>query len=140
MLVGIDALLSGALLCALDEMGHGDALVIADANFPARRLAKAPIIQLVGVDAPTATRSILTVFPVDTSERIEIMRSPLGTQPVQEELLSEFPGEATSEVALVERHDFYALAETAALIIQTGDTRPYANLLIRKAGINRTSR
>ncbi|MEO8528910.1 MAG: RbsD/FucU domain-containing protein, partial [Pseudolysinimonas sp.] len=34
MLKDVDPLLSGELLKVLDEMGHGDVLVIADRNFP----------------------------------------------------------------------------------------------------------
>ena len=35
MLEGIHPLLTGALLHHLDDMGHSDAVVIADAHFPA---------------------------------------------------------------------------------------------------------
>ncbi|MDP8995620.1 MAG: ribose ABC transporter, partial [Pseudomonadota bacterium] len=38
MLVGIHPLLGPDLLHALQSMGHGDELVIADANFPASSL------------------------------------------------------------------------------------------------------
>ena len=40
MLKGIDKLLTGDLLKVLCDMGHGDELVIADANFPAETCAK----------------------------------------------------------------------------------------------------
>ncbi|HAH70890.1 MAG TPA: ribose ABC transporter, partial [Succinivibrionaceae bacterium] len=39
MLKGISPLITPELLYALSAMGHGDALVIADANFPAKRVA-----------------------------------------------------------------------------------------------------
>ncbi len=140
MLIGIDQLLSGELLHALDEMGHGDALTVVDANFPAGRLASRPVIRLVGVDAPAAVRAILTVFPIDSAEDVAIMRSPSGTQPVQEEILRELPPNLASEAIQVERHDFYQLSREAAVIVQTGDSRPYANVLMHKAGINRITR
>ena len=35
MLKGVDKLLTGDILKALCDMGHGDELVIADSNFPA---------------------------------------------------------------------------------------------------------
>ena len=38
MLTGIHPILAGELLAALDRLGHGDELVVADANFPAHRL------------------------------------------------------------------------------------------------------
>ena len=40
MLKGIDKLLTGDLLKVLCDMGHGDELVIADADFPAETCAK----------------------------------------------------------------------------------------------------
>ena len=39
MLTGINPLLTGELLWHLDAMGHSDAVVIADAHFPAAALA-----------------------------------------------------------------------------------------------------
>ena len=39
MLTGIHPLLTGELLAHLDAMGHSDAVVLADAHFPADRLA-----------------------------------------------------------------------------------------------------
>lgn len=42
MLKGISPLLSPELLKTLDEMGHGDTLVIADGNFPAESVGKTP--------------------------------------------------------------------------------------------------
>ena len=35
MLKGIDPLLDGELLRTLDQMGHGDQLVVVDSNYPA---------------------------------------------------------------------------------------------------------
>lgn len=136
MLLGIDPLLSGELLLALDMMGHGDALVISDANFPAQRLGRRHIITLRGIDAPSAARAIFTVFPIDAAESVGIMGSPHGRLPVQRQLLDECPSEQAATAEEIERHAFYALAEKAALIVQTGDSRPYANLLVHKAGIN----
>ena len=40
MLINIDPILSPELLHALRSMGHGDKLVLADANFPSATLAK----------------------------------------------------------------------------------------------------
>lgn len=40
MLQGINKLLTGDILKVLCDMGHGEELVIADANFPAETMAK----------------------------------------------------------------------------------------------------
>ena len=54
MLKGIDPLLSGDLLKLLDDMGHGDELVIADRNFPAYSTGR-PVIR-----PRTSTASVRT--------------------------------------------------------------------------------
>ena len=65
MLKGVHPLLHADLLHALASMGHGDELVIADANFPAASIARR-LIQASGASAPDALDAILTVFPLDT--------------------------------------------------------------------------
>ena len=65
MLKGIDKLLTGDLLKVLCDMGHGDELVIADANFPAETCAKR-LIRLPGIDGVRAVKAIMSVFPLDT--------------------------------------------------------------------------
>ena len=65
MLKGIDKLLTGELLKALCDMGHGDELVIADANFPAETVAKR-LIRVPGVDGVRVAEAVLSVFPLDT--------------------------------------------------------------------------
>ena len=61
MLKGIDKLLTGDLLKILCDMGHGDELVIADANFPAETCAQR-LIRLPGIDGVRAAEAILSVF------------------------------------------------------------------------------
>lgn len=134
MLMGIDPLLRGELLAALDEMGHGDSLVIADGNFPAHSLCRR-VINLAGVNAPEALRAIATVFPIEESEPVSLMASPSGLSAVQEELVQAADMEAGTAVAL-ERFAFYAAARNAALVVLTGETRPYGNLLVQKGVVS----
>ena len=66
MLKGISPLLSPELLKALDEMGHGDTLVIADGNFPAERVGKnAKVIRADGHDVPELLDAVLALLPLD---------------------------------------------------------------------------
>lgn len=65
MLKGIDKLLTGDLLKALCDMGHGDELVIADANFPGETVA-ARLIRIPGIDGVRMAEAIMSVFPLDT--------------------------------------------------------------------------
>ena len=87
MLSGIDPLLTGGLLADLDEMGHSDALVVADANFPAYRLADR-LVELPGLTAPDVLRAIGTVVPLDDAPAVDLMESADGSVlPVQRELI-----------------------------------------------------
>lgn len=132
MLIGIDPLLRGDLLAALDHMGHGDVLVIADANFPGRRLTD-HVIDLQGVDAPRAMRAVASVFPIDEGAPISIMASPTGRLPVQDELVHAAGGEGHGlGVSELDRFAFYAEAKNANLVLITGERRPYGNVLVRK--------
>ena len=69
MLKNIDPVLTPELLSVLATMGHGDDLVLADANFPAASVAAettyGSVIELSGVDSQRAARAILSVFPLD---------------------------------------------------------------------------
>ena len=65
MLIKIDPILSPDLLFLLRSMGHGDKLVLADANFPAHSMNK-NVVRLDGVNINEASRAILSVFPLDS--------------------------------------------------------------------------
>ena len=73
MLKGIDPLLTPDLLKVLAEMGHGDEIVIADANFTAASLARRaamaplPVIALPGADVRRTVAAVLSLLPLDAS-------------------------------------------------------------------------
>ena len=52
MLKGIPHILSPQLLEVLAEMGHGDSIVIGDAYFAAKAMAKAALDKLLSIGAP----------------------------------------------------------------------------------------
>jgi L-fucose mutarotase len=64
MLKTIPATLSPDLLWTMAAMGHGDRLVIVDANYPAYSRHRR-IIPLIGVPLTTAIADILRLMPVD---------------------------------------------------------------------------
>ena len=64
MLKGIDRCISPELLKVLSEMGCGDTLVIADANFPAAACAKENIlIRADGVGTARMLEAVLRLLP-----------------------------------------------------------------------------
>jgi L-fucose mutarotase len=131
VLSAIHPLLTGELLAHLDAMGHSDAVVIADAHFPAARLASR-LLNLPGLPTPDVLAAVRTVIPLDDAPGIDLMTSAEGTRlPVQEELIA---AAAASEpdVRFLGRHEFYDVAAGAYLIVRTGETRTYGNAILRK--------
>ncbi|CAN5350385.1 RbsD/FucU family protein [soil metagenome] len=137
MLNGIDPLLSGELLKILDEMGHGDRLVLADRNFPAYT-AGLPVVRM-SVDTATALDAILSVFPLDT-----FVDRPLARMGPQDDPEAENDAQtAVLEVArrrsggalefeAIRRMDFYDHANTAFAVVQTLETAPYCDFILTK--------
>ena len=142
MLKGIHPLLHADLLHALTSMGHGDELVVADANFPAASIARR-LIDASGASAPDALDAILTVFPLDTFLRpAALTMQVVGDattipQPVKEfsEVFARH-GRAAIDFGKLEREAFYARARNAYAIVRTGDLRPYGNILLVKGVVN----
>ena len=64
MLLGIDPLLGPECLAALRAMGHGDSLVLADANFPAESNARR-LVRMDGAPLALALEAVLGVLPLD---------------------------------------------------------------------------
>jgi L-fucose mutarotase len=124
-------MLTGALLAHLDAMGHSDAVVLADAHFPADRLASR-LLTFPGLTTPDVLAAIRTVIPLDDAPGVDLMTSADGTRlPVQEELITAARATA-DDVRFVDRFAFYDVAAEAYLIVRTGETRTYGNVILRK--------
>lgn len=130
MLKGINPLLYGQLLLALDEMGHGDALVIADSNFPAHRLGRRTL-ELPGADVPAVVDAVLSVFPIEGLTPPVFMDDPVTGNAVQSHVAA-----ATRALGVaprtVERFTFYELAAEAWATVRTGEQRTYGNVILYK--------
>ncbi|MDR2374109.1 MAG: fucose isomerase [Bifidobacteriaceae bacterium] len=137
MLKGIDPIITPDLLHALAKMGHGQTLAVVDRNYPPYS-AGAPVVHLAGVDAPTAVAAICSLFPLDT-----FVESPLAAMeavgeaerpPVTAEVVAaaEAADGRPLQIRWLERFAFYAEAESASLVISTGEARPYGCYLLTK--------
>ena len=82
MLKNIPPCLSPELLKALDEMGHGDEIVIGDGNFPGSSLGP-KVIRADGIGGEELLDAILTLLPLDTSspENFFLMETTNGDPP-----------------------------------------------------------
>jgi L-fucose mutarotase len=135
MLLGINVLLRGPLLAALDLMGHGDLLVIADANFPARRLGS-QVFDLPATTVSEAAEAVFSIFPIDVGEPVALMAPATGRAVAHDELTAMVSAKVGVRIDMVGRFEFYELAQQASVVISTGDTRPFGNLIAAKGGIN----
>ena len=141
MLINIDPILSPELLHALRSMGHGDKLVLADANFPSASLAK-KLIRLDGVNIPNAAKAILSVLPLDSFvdypvERMEIDGNPDEINNVHQDLIDVLKNSAGDKwkVGSIERFKFYEEAKQAYMIVSTTDARAFGCFIITKGVI-----
>ena len=131
MLTGINPLLTGELLWHLDAMGHSDSVVIADAHFPAARVARR-LVTLPGTTTPEVLAAIRTVIPLDDAPGLDLMTSADGTiLDVQHELM-DAAGVDEPGTRFVDRFQYYDRAAEAFVIVRTGETRKYGNALLRK--------
>lgn len=137
MLNGIDPLLTGEVLLHLDAMGHSDAVVVADAHFPAKRLAR-NYVELPGTSVPDVVRAIRSVLPLDDDQPLDLMQTPDKEALPIHHLIAKGADLGIGRAHFVDRFAYYDLAEKAYLIIRTGEQRTYANALLRK-GIVETS-
>jgi L-fucose mutarotase len=141
MLRGIDPILSPHLLRILRAMGHGDDVVIADANFPGESTA-VEFVRLDGVDAVRTLRAVLSVLPLDSfvddpAISMQMVNDPEGVPPVVAEFQKTIDEVADhpARIRPFERFAFYERARGAFAVIQTGERRLYGNLILKKGVI-----
>ena len=140
MLKGIDPLLGPELLAMLRAMGHGDEIVIADANFPADANAQR-LIRLDGVPGPRVVQAIVSVLPLDdfTPEaafRMQDSSAPDVIPPVCQEYAAILAAAGYHRaIAPIERHAFYERSREAYGIVATGEPRFWGNLILKKGAI-----
>ena len=137
MLKGISPDLSPELLKALAEMGHGDEILIADAHFPAYRYGK----RVIRADGITAARLLRAMRPLidldDMAVPVVMMEASKGDSldPKVEKGYREALG-YEGKIVFEERQAFYERASRAYVVVQSGETAPYGNVMIRK-GVTR---
>src|SRR5512139_1921773 len=145
MLKSIDPLLTPDLLKVLAEMGHGDELVVADANFTAVSLAAGkPLVALPAVGVQRAALAVLSLLPLDAAvpqplAYMHVCGRPDGWRSAfQRDLVHALAsaGHAVpGQFAAVERFAFYERVRRAFAIVHTGELQPYANMILKKGVI-----
>ena len=147
MSIRINKILTGEVLMVLSNMGHGDILVLADANFPGETCAKTTtygsLIRLPKINVTELYDALSPIFPLDVdysekpiavmdltqSDKEQCMARPISWKSYEEVLHNTYKN---AELGLIERHEFYKIAKQSFAIIQTGEERQYGNLLLVK--------
>lgn len=138
MLKGIDPLLNGELLKVLDEMGHGDQLLVVDRNYPAAASGR-PVIRVADASVERVLAAVMSVFPLDRFvplpvERMEVNGDPTLTTDLQDRVLG-LLAEADGWVGgygVVAREDFYWRAQGSFAVLHTLETAPYSCFILTK--------
>ena len=128
-------------------MGHGDELIVADANFTAASLARAGGQAIVRVPCTTVqrvTEAILSLLPLGTPEEkpvgfMKVCDTPegyaSGLQREVQNMLRNRGWLSPEHTEFIERFAFYERTRRAYAIVLTGDPQPYGNVLIKKGVI-----
>ena len=143
MLKNLNPLLTPELLYVLAAMGHGDDLVLCDANFPAESVARTTVygrpVRVAGADAPSVARAILSVLPLDEfvnvpASRMEVSDDPQVVPAVQQEVQAAVDEVMGRSLAMqpIERFAFYAASRQAYAVVATGERRFWGCFLFKK--------
>lgn len=141
MLRFIDPVLGPELLYTLRAMGHGDEIVVVDANFPAETMGRR-VIRAEGTDALRMSEAILKLMPLDEFESeaafcMAQVDAPDTLAPICESFgtLVERYSDGRFGVKPIERFAFYDRARESFAVVVTGETRLYGNLILKKGVI-----
>lgn len=149
MLKGIDPLITPELLKLLMEMGHDEALLLADANFTAMSLgAGKPVLRLPGASMAQVVKAISALLPLaaDVAHPVAFMQvtdtAPPYLSALQREVLALLQDSLLphQQAEPVERYPFYERVRNACAIVVTGELQPFGNFILRKGVIGETLR
>ena len=138
MLKGISKIVSPALLKILSEMGHGDEIVIADANFPSETNGKR-VVRADGIGGKEMLDAVLSLIPLDTyaEHNFMLMQTSKGdARPcIWDDYFEAAKRDENLQVGYLDRFAFYDRVKQAYAVIATGEEAIYANIIIKKGVI-----
>lgn len=143
MLHGIDARITPDLMTCLMQMGHGDELVVVDANFPAASTAASTIwgevIHMPAMMLPEAIGLITALMPLDgftetCAWRMQVDGAPDEMGEIHHQAFETLAAAKPDGAGLgsIDRQDFYARAMDAFAVVATSEQRPYGCFILRK--------
>ena len=134
----INPLISPELMKALMEMGHGDEIVFTDRNFPAVSNANR-LIAYSGIGIQELLHAVLYYLPIDyaADKPVKLMRIPPDSDykgdvvDTYQKIVDRYHGSPVG-MEMLERQEFYSRSAKAFVIVATGDSARFANIIIRK--------
>lgn len=138
MLIGISPVISPELLTVLNQMGHGDEIVLADAFFPGYSV-NSRVLRADGITVPQLLSGVLRLINLDAYvPSPTFMMAPVPGDELDPEvmksyraaILSRWPETPGSE--LIERFAFYERAKKAFAVVMSGTTAKYGNIILKK--------
>ena len=146
MLKNIDPLLNADVLYALRAMGHGDELILCDANFPAEFGGARDGARQAAADRRHRAPARGAGDPVGLSPRhvrracrarMEVVEQPDEIPPVQAEVQREIERASgrSSPMGSIERLAFYERAKQSYCVVATGERRFYGCFVFQKGVI-----
>jgi len=138
MLIGIKPCISAELLSVLYRMGHGDEIVLADAFFTGDAL-NARVVRADGIKIADLLDGILRLINLDAyDEAPVVMMQPTAGDTIdlsverryREAIDRHWPD--TPPIARMERFAFYERTRKAFVVVMTGETAPYGNIILKK--------
>ena len=137
MLKGIHPAIGPELLKVLAQMGHGDEIILADAHFPGHSFNDR-VLRADGVKITTLLDGILPLFELDSYDDPLIMMQAVEGDSLDPYVESSYRAEIEKhapnapEVIHIGRFEFYDRAEKAAVVVMTGETAKYGNIILKK--------
>lgn len=135
MLKKIPTILSPDAVKLMMEMGHGDTLLIADANYPAHTNNDV-VVRADGHTITDLLAAVMELFPLDAvvDQPASVMATGTDERPTAWEEYRKIIKDSGTDTTFreIERFEFYTVAQQAAGIIQSGDTTLFGNILLQK--------
>lgn len=141
MLIGIPKILPPELLYVLARMGHGDEIILADANFPGERVNNT-VIRCDGSEIADLLTATLELLPLD-----QTVKSPWAMMQATDsnnydssmekqyfEIINRFSTNTTS-AEKIERFEFYQRAASAFAVVMTGTAKRFGNIILKKGTV-----
>ncbi|MCQ2793559.1 MAG: fucose isomerase [Bacilli bacterium] len=139
MLKGLPKEINPDLLKVLSEMGHGDTILIADANFPAYSKG-IKVIRADNIKVSAMLKAMLKLIPLDTfsNKSAVVMIKDEGMLPECSSTYQKIIDNVKEKIKVTGlfRNDFYVASTSCYAIVLTSDTTPYANIILRKGIID----